>query len=118
MSGYLSINGVTIKTPQKFQVDIQAIDGESGRNANGDMIRDYITTKRKIELSWGPLSDKEIAPILKSVMSPFFSVTYPDPMDGSMATRTFYVGDRSIPAYSWHDKLPKWEGLSMNFVER
>lgn len=118
MAGYLMINGVAIKTPKKFTVGIQAVDGDSGRNANGDMTRDYIATKRKIELEWGALSDSEISPILKAVMSPFFEVTYPDPMEGSIITKTFYVGDRSSPTYSWNDKLPKWEGLTMNYIER
>ena len=67
---------------------------------------------------WGALTDAEISPILKAVMSPFFEVTYPDPMEGAIVTKTFYVGDRSAPAYSWHDKLPKWEGLTMSFIER
>ncbi len=118
MAGYLKINGVTIKTPKKFTVGIQAVDGESGRNANGDMVRDYIATKRKADLEWGALSDAEISPILQAVMSPFFEVTYPDPMVGGITTKTFYVGDRSSPSYSWHDKLPKWEGLTMSFIER
>lgn len=118
MAGNLQINGVTIKTPKKFFSGLNAIDGESGRNANGDMIRDYIVTKMKLELEWGPLTDSEISTILKAVMTPFFQVTYPDPLEGGQATKTFYVGDRSAPAYSWHDKLPKWEGLTMNFIER
>ncbi len=118
MAGYLKINGVTIKTPKKFTAGIQGVDGDSGRNAKGDMVRDYITTKRKMDLEWGPLTDAEISPILKAVMPVFFEVTYPDPMEGGIVTQTFYVGDRSSPAYSWHDKLPKWEGLTMSFIER
>ena len=53
MAGYLKINGVTIKTPKKFTAGIQGVDGDSGRNAKGDMVRDYITTKRKMDLEWG-----------------------------------------------------------------
>ena len=37
MAGYLKINGVTIKTPKKFTAGIQAVDGDSGRNAKGDI---------------------------------------------------------------------------------
>ena len=33
----LVINGVAVKPPKSFQVGIQDIDGETGRNANGDM---------------------------------------------------------------------------------
>ena len=118
MSGYLSVNGVELKAPKTFSVDIQDIDNESGRNAKGDMQRDRVAVKRKLNIEWGPLSDAEISVILKSVQSIFFSATYPDPMEGTMQTKTFYVGDRSTPTYSWNNNLPKWEGLSMNFIER
>lgn len=77
MAGYLKINGVTIKTPKKFTAGIQAVDGDSGRNAKGDMTRDYITTKRKMDLEWGALTDAEISPILKAVMSPFLKSLIP-----------------------------------------
>ena len=38
----LSINGVAIATPKSFEVTISDLDGESNRNANGEMIRDRI----------------------------------------------------------------------------
>ena len=48
----LSINGVAIATPKSFEVTISDLDGESNRNANGEMIRDRIGVKRKIALEW------------------------------------------------------------------
>lgn len=118
MSGYLAVNGVTLKTPKTFSVDIEDVDNESGRNANGKMNRDRVATKRKLNIEWPPLTDSEISTILKSVKDTFFMATYPDPMEGTMITKEFYVGSRTAPAYSWNDKLPKWTGLSMNFIER
>lgn len=49
----LIINGVTVVPPKSFQVSVNDVDGETGRNANGDMVRDRITTKRKLECEWG-----------------------------------------------------------------
>lgn len=46
---------------QIFQVGIQDIDGETGRNANGDMVRDRITTKRKLDCEWGMMTQGEIS---------------------------------------------------------
>ena len=114
----LKINGVVVKTPKTFSVDISDIDGETNRNANGDMNRDRITTKRKLNCAWGPLKNEEISPILKSVQDVFFEVTYPDPMEGTVMTKTFYVGDRNAPAYSCVNGEVRWEGLTMNFIER
>ena len=107
----LIINGVTIVTPKSFQVSIQDIDGETGRDANGNMVRDRVTTKRKLDCEWG------LSTLLSSVTSEFFSVSYPDPIIGQ-TTKTFYVGDRSSPAYSFSEKFKPWSGLKMNFIER
>lgn len=113
----LIINGVAVVTPKSFKASISDVDGETGRNANGDMIRDRVAVKRKLECEWGMLTQSEISTLLSAVTSEFFDVSYPDPQLGQ-TTKTFYVGDRSAPAYSWNEKLKPWSGLSMNFIER
>lgn len=121
MSGVLIINGVNVKPPQDFSATLNTIDADSsGRNANGTMVRDIITQKVKIECKWGPLSDSEVSIILKAVKGNFFTIEYPDPEEGKQMTKTFYVGDRTAPAYSWNNKFAsaKWSNLSMNFIER
>ena len=87
----LIINGVAVKPPKSFQVGIQDIDGETGRNANGDMVRDRITTKRKLDCEWGMLTQGEMSQLLNAVAPEFFEVSYPDPINGQ-TTKTFYVG--------------------------
>lgn len=113
----LIINGVTVVAPKSFKVSISDVDGETGRNARGDMVRDRVAVKRKLECEWGLLSQAEMSALLTAVKSEFFTVSYPDPEVG-IISRTFYVGDRSAPAYSWANNLKPWSGLSMNFIER
>lgn len=112
----LKINGVATATPKVFRVEIMDLDGESHRNARGDVLRDRIATKRKLNCEWGPLTNSQISIILKAVQGVFFAVEYPDPLTSEMRTGTFYVGDRSAPMYRFGNTL--WEGLSMNFIER
>ena len=50
----LKINNVSIAVPSAFQVDIQDIDGESNRNAKGELLRDRIAVKRKLNCEWPP----------------------------------------------------------------
>lgn len=121
MSGILKINGQTVRYPKEYSVGIQAIDADSsGRNANGEMVRDVIAEKIKLTMKWGPLSDSEVSSILQAVKSNFFQVEYPDPLIGRQRVKTFYVGDRTAPSYSWNGKFEelKWEGLEMNFIEQ
>ena len=121
MSGYLAINGAVVKPPKDFKISYEDIDADSsGRNAAGQMIRDVIARKVKLELAWGPLSDSEISEILIKSSSAFFSVTYTDAFEGKMLTRIFYAGAKTSAAYSWNEKFKanKWEGLSINFIEQ
>jgi hypothetical protein len=119
MSAVLQIASTDITNPQSLQVDIQDIDGEStGRNQLGQLVRDRVAVKRKVSCKWGPLTDTQISTLLSAVSAVSFSLTYPDPMTGASRTGTFYVGDRSSPAYRKNsDNTILWESLSMNFVE-
>lgn len=113
----IKINGVAIATPKIFEVTVSDLDGESNRNAKGEMIRDRIAVKRKVNLEWGTLEQSEISTILNSINSVFFTVEFPDPQLG-LITKTMYVGDRTSPAYSYIDNKIKWQGLKMNFIEK
>ena len=113
----LKINGVVIATPKSFEVTISDLDGESNRNASGQMIRDRIAIKRKINLEWPPLNQSEMSTLLSAVSSVFFTVEFPDPQLG-MITKTMYVGDRTAPAYQYTNGEAKWSGLKMNFIEK
>jgi hypothetical protein len=115
----LTINSTVVKTPKKFQVDINDIDGESTRNASGNLIRDRIGTKRKLNCEFPPMTQSEMSTLLGAVAGVFFSVTYQDPILGS-TTKTFYVGDRSSPMYRYGNGTTDlmWESLKMNFVEQ
>lgn len=113
----LKINGVAVKTPSKFEVQISDLDGESNRNAQGDLIRDRIAVKRKLVCEWPPLTQAESVMLLNAVKDVFFEVTYPDPQLG-IITKTMYVGDRSLPAYQYKDGEVRWSSLKFNLVER
>ena len=113
----IKINGVALATPKIYEATVSDLDGESNRNAAGQLIRDRIAVKRKLNLEWGPLSQSEIAPILNAVSGVFFTVTFPDPQLG-IITKTMYVGDRTAPAYQYINEEVKWSGLKLNLIEK
>lgn len=114
----IKINGVDIATPKTFQVEINDIDGETERNAQGDLIRDRITVKQKLSLEWPPLTNAQISTLLKAVKDVYFNVTYPDPLEGTNSTKNMYVGTRTAAVYNYNNGNPQWEGLKMDFIER
>lgn len=117
----LQINGVPIADPQTLTWDIYDLDSESGgRNQLGEMFRDRVAVKRKLNCTWGPMEPAEMATLLKAMDEVFFTVRYPDAHDGTYREGEFYVGDRSTPMYMWNEEKQKylWSGLSANFIER
>lgn len=115
------ISGSKVATRKELSVSIQTLDsGSSGRNANGDMVRDILGKKTKLDLKWGPLDTAKVSLILRLIDSPFFSVRYLDPQEGGLITKTFYCGDRSIPVYSWNEKFSNmmWQGLTVSLIEK
>ncbi|WP_404989279.1 DUF6711 family protein [Clostridium culturomicium] len=112
------IDGVVMPTPKIFKVNIADIDGETNRNANGDLMRDRLTTKRKIELEYPLMDPTDISKILKAISPVFVTVEYPDPQEGTLVTKTMYAGDKSAPIYRVVDGKVKWEGLTFNLIER
>ena len=115
----LTINSVAVKTPSKFNVTISDIDYNTTRNAKGDLIRDRIGVKRKLDLDFPPMTQTELTTLLNAVDQVFFNVTYQDPILG-LTTKEMYVGDRKMPMYKYGNGTTDvlWEGLSMNFIER
>jgi len=117
----LKINDVEIVAyPKEFSVTSLDLDnGESTtRTADGTLNRDRVAVKRQIDLAWGVLSWSEMSTLLQSIQDVFFEFYYPDPLDGTYATRTFYVGNRPTPFAVAIGSDVKWSGLKVTFTER
>lgn len=113
----IKVNGVTIPTPSTYQVSLQDIS-KAERNANGLMILERITTKRKIEMSWAYLSQSDLSKLLQAVSGVFFTVQYLDPEDGALKTGEFYCGDRSAGAIDYKNNVIRWKDCKFNVIER
>ena len=98
----LTIDGKAMPTPSEMKWTISAFDLGSGRNISGDMIRNLVCQKERLDLSFNSanLTLKEISTLLKAIMPSFFQVTYHSPLEGATVTKTMYVSDRDINIYS------------------
>ncbi|MDU1032544.1 MULTISPECIES: DUF6711 family protein [Clostridium] len=115
----IRINNVKMPSPTSYSVTISDISSDdSKRNARGDMLIDRIATKRKIEMSWDFISLEDMSLTLKLVKDIFFDVEYPDPEEGKFMTRTFYVGDRTVPMLDIINGKPMWKNVKFNLIER
>ena len=118
---FFQIGDTVVKTPKEYTISQHTIDADStGRNANGEMIRDVVAQKTKLSCVWGPMTIIELQTILNLIQSPFFQITYIDSEIGIMTTKTFYCGDRDATSYSWHPNFRNiiWKDTRVNFIER
>lgn len=110
-----------IPNPQSMtweEFDLDAEDG-SGRNQNGDAMRDRVNVKIKLTCVWPPLSTSEMSALLEAVGDVFFDLEHPDARTGARKTTRVYVGDRSAPLYRYNSESDwLWENVSMNFIEK
>lgn len=118
----LKINGVSIAAfPSQLTIGIYDLDDadSSVRGSDGTLNRDRIAVKRKLEMSWNALEWEEVSSVLSAVKNVFFDVYYPDPESGTYETKTFYVGDRTMPvAIARADGSIVWLGMSLSLIER
>lgn len=112
----LTINGVNVPTPTSYSYGTQDIyTGESGRNANGDMLLEYVTTKDKVELEWKNISTADAARITSAVSGRVFTVTYST--ENGSKTGTFYKGDITRSMYDYRNGNPIWGTYKVNIIE-
>ena len=118
----ISIDGTDI-TPyiayQGVQWKRNDVDGPSaGRTLSGLMIRDRVATKIRMDITCRPLTLSEARTILNLLMPEFISVTYDDPMDGTV-TRTMYSNNNGA---NFMLKKPSgdeyWNNFTFPLVER
>ena len=95
------------------------VDGpNAGRNINGDMIRDRVGTKIRLDVTCRLLNQDEHSMLMQLLMPEFVQVTYDDPVYG-LTTKTMYANNHSS---TFLIKKPSgreyWGGVSFPLVER
>ena len=120
--GTLEIDGVKVPTPQTYNWSKEDLDSEEGtgrNNADGEMFRDRVATKRKLSFTWGVLSIADTSRLLKALTpeakgKEFISVRYLDAYEGDYVTKTFYAG----PPSSDCGHRSRWLGITVNLIEK
>lgn len=117
----LKIDGVDMPSPLPYEVEINSLDGEAGRNNNGLLIRDFVDDKLSVPLQWGVLTKAEASQILSAINPKkghvFFQATVLTAEDGEY-TGTFYAGARKQPIALISSSGTLYKGVSFNIIER
>lgn len=117
---FFTINGVNVTQPAEVSYNRYDLDSEdSFRSLSGEMQRDRVAVKVKLECRWNALTAQQMSQLLKAMDDVFFDINYFDPHQGGYVTKTFYVGDRSAPIYSMvAGGGIVFKSFSANFIEK
>lgn len=117
----LKIEGRPIAAfPSEFSVQILDLDDADSttRTADGRLNRDRVAVKRQIDMKFPLLQWAQISALLKQMDSMFFTIYYPDPMEGIYLTKTVYVGNRKAPVAIKKNGVLWWGELQITLTER
>ena len=107
-----------IPQPAQMEVEIEDIsESDAGRTADSVMQKKTIRTICALSLVWHNLHTEKASAVLKTFNpKENFRVTYLDPYEGRYMTKTFYLGNRTVPMYS--AELDVWSNISFKLIER
>lgn len=106
-----------VRSPSVYTYGLQDVsDPDAGRTEDALMHKNRIAQKVTLGLAWNNISTAEVSEILTAFNPEYIEVEYLDAKAGSYLTKTFYVGDRSVPMYS--SILNIWQNVTFNLIER
>lgn len=113
----ISTNIVNLPTPSDYQPDIEILEN-SNRNALGDLLREIINYKIKINLKYNYLPQSEFCKLQQLRKSKSFECTYWDSETGTKKTITCMAGSiKATPIRADSNGIVDWKDITVNFIE-
>lgn len=96
------------------------VDGDgAGRDLNGDLRRNRLSTKRRLDVTCKPLTGNEAKEVLSAIMPEWVNVTYYDPQIGEVITKTMYSNNNPASYLIRRgDGTELWSGITFPLIER
>ena len=117
----LSINGVAMPTPSKFNITLNDLDSEeTGRSIDGNLHRDVIGTNfRTIDLEWKHMKRDDLRRLLNAVSNVNFNVSYYDPIEDAIISKVMYAGNRKVDMYNYvlDNGQPVWLNIGVSLIQ-
>ena len=128
VSSTFKINGTNMPEPKYGGIgvtDEPVWSSNTGRSSTGKMIGDIVAWKTTVEVAWPPLTYAH-AKLLRDAIrnaGEFFTITYPDVASGSTVanmptTKTVYAGNVPRALLSLSSAYPRYEGITVTFIEQ
>jgi len=111
ITNYIGYNGLKW---QRNDID----SPNTGRDMSGTMHRGRVSTKIRLDITCRPLYARELMVLLNLIYPEYVTVTYDDPMEGSV-TKIMYSNNNPA-AYQGMNKDGRevWTGVTFPLIER
>lgn len=128
-SGFVSVKNslgewVSLPDPKALKHDTYDLDSGdgSGRNQSGEMLRDRVAVKEKLEMTFPAMYRVDYQKMLLLTKEQFFTVRYYSDYYQGWHEAIMYVGDRSNQSY-FMQKIDDMDNsltqeISFNFIEK
>lgn len=94
------------------------LDAEgTGRDLDGNMLRDRTTSKVTLKVKTIPLTTERISQLLQAIYPQNATVTYTDPQVGGAVSKTMYVAKCPATCERQHGETQLWDGVSFSHIE-
>lgn len=96
------------------------VDGtDAGRDLKGDLRRNRVATKRRLDITCKPLTTEEASTILTLIMPEWVTVEYLDPQVGDVLIRTMYSNNNPASyLFKQPDGREYWGGITFPLIEK
>ena len=109
---------ITLPSPVAISINDEIIWSEkTGRSASGEMLGDIVAEKMNISITWGVLTESELAQIRSVMIAGFFPISFRD--DGIELTITTYRGTLSKEILGYiGDGIFYYRSASVNIIQK
>jgi hypothetical protein len=94
------------------KIDLSAPD--AGRVESGRMLKKRRGKVDRYDLEWRGLSAADASKVLKAFDFEYTMIEYYNPLEGTIVTKHFYVGD--MAAAGWIPHQQKWERVTLPII--
>lgn len=116
---YFTINGVDYSgLVSKMKVGYETlISDNSSTNANGDTVFDIINTKRRLSITFRPMSDSEMNSLLTALEGFVVEVGFLNPKTKGIIIMNAYTNTPEPEFYTIQSNKVMYKSMSLNFIE-
>ena len=94
------------------------LDAEgSGRDLNGDMLRQRVTKKVTLKITTLPLTTERLSQLLHAIDPQEADITYLNPYEGAVVTKHMYVAKVPATCQRQYGDTQLWDSISFSHIQ-